>query len=167
MNSTSGRPQLAIDLSQLLLRRSTFLFGFSTPTAAGRRPPPGRPARPAAAGFAARPALLLLLEQRARCQECVLHCLGCLHGAAAAERATGNRMPALLPLSLLTRLGVSVPLLAAAAAATAAASLASALPTAPNILFVVVDDLGSNVRILHGSCTPCHSPSCPPQPYIG
>ena len=32
MNSTSGRPQLAIDLLQLLLRRSTFLFGLSTPT---------------------------------------------------------------------------------------------------------------------------------------
>jgi hypothetical protein len=36
MNSTSGRPQLAIDLLQLLLRRSTFLFGFSTPN--GREP---------------------------------------------------------------------------------------------------------------------------------
>jgi hypothetical protein len=32
MNSTSGRPQLAIDLLQLLLRRSTFLFGLSTPS---------------------------------------------------------------------------------------------------------------------------------------
>ena len=32
MNSTSGRLQLAIDLSQLLLRRSIFLFALSTPT---------------------------------------------------------------------------------------------------------------------------------------
>jgi hypothetical protein len=43
MNSTSGRPQLAIDLLQLLLRRSTFLFGFSTPTGCTRM----RSARPA------------------------------------------------------------------------------------------------------------------------
>ena len=38
MNSTSGRLQLAIDLSQLLLRRSTFLFGLSTPTVVTRGP---------------------------------------------------------------------------------------------------------------------------------